>query len=82
MSPGSAVRKIKISITLDAEAVEELRARAGTRGFSAAINAAVRKEVERLRREQALDRWLSELEDEEGPVSPDVIRRWEQEWQL
>lgn len=55
--------------------------RAGVRGFSAAINAAIHKEVERLRREQALDAWLSELEDKEGPVSPDVIRRWEQEWQ-
>lgn len=72
--------KAKMSLTLDAEAVAELRARVGSRGLSAAVNAAVLAEVERLRHAEALDQWLAELETSDGPVDPALVARFEALW--
>ncbi len=60
--------KTKLSVTLDAAVVDELRQRVGARGLSAAVNHAVVAEVGRLRRAAALDRWLAELETSDGPI--------------
>ncbi len=60
----------KLSITMDAEVVAEARRRAGPRGLSRLVNAAVRQYLQSLR--------LQELEEElaarHGPI-PEEVRR-------
>ncbi|MGI8776948.1 MAG: CopG family transcriptional regulator [Acidimicrobiales bacterium] len=69
--------KTKLSVTLDAAVVDELRQRVGARGLSAAVNQAVVAEVDRLRRAAALDQWLAELETSDGPVDEARVARFE-----
>jgi hypothetical protein len=69
--------KTKLSVTLDADVVDELRQRVGPRGLSAAVNHAVVAEVARLRRSAALDRWLAELETSDGPADEARVARFE-----
>ena len=76
--------KEKITLTLDADQVEELRTMAGARSLSAAVDNAVAAYLAKLRHLDAVDGWLAELEREHGPVPTEtlewaaqVVERWD-----
>jgi antitoxin CcdA len=56
-----------VSVTLDADLVAELEAE-GTDNLSAQVNAALRADIARLKRQRALGRFLDRIEAEEGPL--------------
>ncbi|MGH3480340.1 MAG: type II toxin-antitoxin system CcdA family antitoxin [Pseudonocardiaceae bacterium] len=58
--------KRKVSVTLDADLVDELTAQGG--GLSSRVNDAVRRELARLRRHEALGALLDRLAAERGPL--------------
>ena len=68
-----AVAKEKVTLTLDAAALQELRSLVGQRSLSAGVDAAVGAYVARLRHLAAIDEWLAELELEHGPVPPETL---------
>lgn len=65
--------KEKVTLTLDSDRVEELRALVGARSLSAAVDNAVSAYLTRLRHLRAVDDWLAELEREHGPVPPETL---------
>ena len=67
--------KEKVTLTLDAAQVAELRMLAGARSLSAAVDAAVMAHIAKLRQNAAIDQWLAEADKEWGPVSP-ATKRW------
>ena len=66
----------KVSVTLDADLVAEIKTEVGERGFSAYLN----ETVLRRRQHERLRRYLRELDAEFGPVSDEVRHQVEQEW--
>lgn len=60
-----ASTKRKVSLTLDEELVKALE---GDDGLSAQVNDALRHEVERRRRQQALGDLLARLDELDGPL--------------
>ncbi|MPY94632.1 MAG: CopG family transcriptional regulator [Acidimicrobiia bacterium] len=75
--------KEKVTLTLDAEQLGELRTLVGARSLSATVDIAVAAHLAKLRHLQAVDEWLAELERDHGPVPPEtlewaaqVIDRW------
>jgi hypothetical protein len=68
---------VKVSTTLDAESVAEVKALVGERGFSRFLNESLTMRLQRVR----LERLLAEMEAEFGPVT-DEARGWVegQEW--
>lgn len=76
--------KEKVTLTLDAVQLDELRRLAGARSLSAAVDSAVSAYLAKWRHLAAVDDWLAELEREHGPVPPEtlewaaqVVERWE-----
>ena len=76
--------KEKVTLTLDAGQVEELRRIAGARSLSAAVDNAVAAYLAKWRHLGAVDEWLAELERDHGPVPTEtlewaaqVVERWE-----
>jgi hypothetical protein len=76
--------KEKVTLTLDAVQLDELRRLAGARSLSAAVDGAVSAYLAKWRHLAAVDDWLAELEREHGPVPPEtlewaeqVVERWE-----
>jgi len=65
--------KEKVTLTLDAVLVEELRSLAGRRSLSASVDAAVAAHVARLRHRAAVDGWLAELDRAHGPVPAETL---------
>jgi hypothetical protein len=65
--------KEKVTLTLDAETLAELRSLVGSRSISASVDAAVAAYVARLRHLVAVDQWLAELEREHGPLPPETL---------
>jgi hypothetical protein len=65
--------KEKVTLTLDADKLEELRKLVGRRSLSATVNNAVAAYLSRLRHLRAVDEWLGELEREHGPVPPETL---------
>ncbi len=65
--------KEKVTVTLDAANLAELRALVGARSLSAAIDAAVAERLTRLRHLAAVDDWQVELERAHGPVPPETL---------
>lgn len=69
--------KRKVSITLDADLVDALE-RDDALALSSQVNTAVRAEVERRQRHQALRRLLDHFDTEDGPLTaedePEVER--------
>jgi hypothetical protein len=65
--------KEKITLTLDAARLAELRSQAGSRSVSAAVDAALAAYLERLRHEAAVTEWLAELENDHGPVPVETL---------
>lgn len=72
--------KRKISLSLDADLVDELEHDADD-GLSSQVNVVLRAEVERRRRQRALRVLLDRLGSEDGPLTADdeaEIQRFEQ----
>ncbi len=65
--------KEKITLTLDAGHLAELRSQVGGRSVSAAVDAALGAYLERLRHGAAVDEWLAELERDHGPVPVETL---------
>jgi hypothetical protein len=65
--------KEKVTVTLDAANLQELRAIVGARSLSAAIDTALDTYVARLRHLAAVDDLLAEMEHEHGPVPPETL---------
>jgi len=59
--------KRKVSVSLDASLVAELED--GDESLSAQVNAAVRAELQRRRRQRLLSELLDRLDAEQGPVA-------------
>jgi hypothetical protein len=57
----------KVSISMPADRVAEVKARVGARGFSAYVSAAVERQIQRDR----LEELLQEAEAKIGPPTPD-----------
>lgn len=67
----------KVSVTLDAELVAEIKTEVGEGGFSAYLNDALRRRRQR-ERFLALER---ELAEEFGPISDEVREQVRKEWE-
>jgi hypothetical protein len=65
--------KEKVTLTLDAQQLRELRELVGARSLSATVDHAVRVQLAKLRHLAAVDDWLSELERDHGPVPPETL---------
>lgn len=66
----------KVSLTLDEELVAEARGRVGVRGFSSYVNQALRQQLQHDRLRKLLD----EMDEEFGPVDPQVLEEVRREW--
>jgi len=66
----------KVSVTLEADLVAEIKSQVGERGFSAYLNEALTRRRQRERLEQ-LER---ELTEEFGPIPEEVHRQVRKEW--
>lgn len=65
--------KEKVTLTLDAETLKELRRLAGARSLSAGVDAAIGAYVRRMRHLAAVDEWLAELDRKHGPVPTETL---------
>jgi len=70
------MRTEKVSLTLEEELLAEARAAVGARGLSSYVNNALRHQLQHDR----LTRLLAELEQEHGPIEPQVLEEVRQEW--
>ena len=66
----------KISLTLEESLLAQARERVGLRGLSGYVNRALDHQLQHDR----LVGLLADLEDELGPVDPDVMEEVRQEW--
>ncbi len=71
----TTMAKEKLTLTLDADKVEELRRLVGARSLSAGVNAAIDAYLQRMRHLVAVDAWLAEMEREHGPI-PNETLEW------
>ena len=67
--------KEKVTLTLDAAQLAELRDVAGARSLSAAVDSAVAAYLSRLRHLTAVDEWLADMERDHGPI-PNETLEW------
>ncbi len=65
--------KEKVTLTLDADQLEELRTITGARSLSAAVDNAVAAYLAKWRHLAAVDDWLTDLEREHGPVPTETL---------
>lgn len=65
--------KEKVTLTLDAAQLHQLRELVGARSLSAAVDAAVEAHVTRVRHLAAVDDWLTDLDRDHGPVPPETL---------
>lgn len=61
--------KEKVTLTLDADNLAQLRNLVGNRSLSAGMDEALADRLAHLRHLAAVDTWLAELEATDGPVS-------------
>ncbi len=66
----------KVSLSLDAELLAEARELAGPRGLSSLVNDALRARLQQVR----VTRLLDEMDDEFGPVPPEIAEEVAREW--
>jgi antitoxin CcdA len=66
--------KRKVSVTLDADLVDELEA--SEEAVSAQVNEAIRNELMRRRRQRVLGEMLAKLDDQHGPVDEDLVEHY------
>jgi len=65
--------KEKVTLSLDADQLAELRTLVGARSLSAAVDSAVASYLARVRHLHAVDEWLAELERQHGPVPTETL---------
>ena len=65
--------KEKVTLTIDAGVLADLRSLVGPRSVSSSVEAAIRAYTARLRHLTAVDEWLAELELEHGPVPAETL---------
>ncbi len=65
--------KEKVTLTLDAGRLAELRSQVGSRSVSAAVDTALAAHLDRLRHGAAVDEWLAELDRDHGPVPVETL---------
>lgn len=70
------MRAEKVSLTLDEELLAEARRAVGTRKLSSYINRALRNQLQHDR----VAGLLAELEQEYGPIEPQVLEEVRQAW--
>lgn len=66
----------KVSLTLEEELLSEAREAVGSRGLSSYVNRALRHQLQHDR----LASLLAELEQERGPIAPQVIEEVRRAW--
>jgi hypothetical protein len=76
--------KEKVTLTLDADQLQQLRSLAGARSLSAAVDSAVTAYLAKWRHLRAVDEWLAEMERDFGPIPAEAeewaaqeIERWQ-----
>lgn len=62
-----------MTLTLDAERLQEMRALVGGWRLSAAIDRALGAHLVRLRHLRAVNQWLAELDHQHGPGDPEIL---------
>ena len=65
--------KEKVTLTLDAANLKELRSLVGAGSLSRGVDAAITAHVQRMRHLAAVDEWLAELEQQHGPVPRETL---------
>ncbi len=65
--------KEKVTLTLDAGNLAELRALVGSRSLSTTVDRAIAAHLERAKHLVAVDEWLQELDAEHGPVPQETL---------
>lgn len=65
--------KEKVTLTLDAERLAELRRLVGARSLSSAVDSAVAAYLARARHLASVDDWLAELEREHGAIPTETL---------
>ncbi len=70
------MRAEKVSLTLDEDLVAEAREVVGARGLSGYVNRALRHQLQHDR----LAGLLAELEQEKGPIDPEVMEEVRRAW--
>ncbi len=66
--------KRKVSVSLDADLVDELEA--SEEALSAQVNEAIRNELVRRRRQRVLGEMLAKLDELHGPVDEDLVEHY------
>ncbi len=66
--------KRKISVSLDADLVEELET--GGSALSGQVNEAIRRELEHRRRQRHLTDFLDQLDEAHGPVDEALVEHY------
>ena len=66
----------KLSVTLEAELVAELREHVGKREVSSYVNEAVKLALQRDR----IRRMLEEMERDDGPIPPEILEEARARW--
>ena len=69
----TSMPKEKVTLTLDAERLGELRTLVGARSLSAAVDVAIVAHLARLRHLHAVDEWLAEMERKHGPIPHETL---------
>ena len=72
-APGVTTKR-KVSVSLDEDLVAELEA--GDEALSTQVNAAIRAEVDRRRRQRLLGELLDDLEAQHGPPDEDLVQKY------
>ncbi|HVR97786.1 MAG TPA: hypothetical protein VMW27_14305 [Thermoanaerobaculia bacterium] len=70
------MRTEKVSLTLEEELLTEAREVVGARGLSGYVNSALRHQLQHDR----LAGLLAELEQEEGPIRPEILEEVRRAW--
>lgn len=65
--------KEKVTLTLDAGNLAELRSMVGAKSLSATIDRAIAAHLARMKHLAAVDEWLEELERAHGPIPPETL---------
>ncbi|MGI8684299.1 MAG: CopG family transcriptional regulator [Acidimicrobiales bacterium] len=65
--------KEKVTLTLDAAMMEELRSLVGRRSLSSSVNTALSTHLAKLRHLASVDEWLADLERQHGPVPAEAL---------
>ena len=72
--------KTKVSLTLDADAIEALAELTGSSSLSAAVTDAVAEKLRRIRKRLVIEEVVREWEAENGPIPDEMVERWDKVW--